>query len=182
MAEVTSFTKERILELFGVGADIEATQAEVLAALAELKAELEKNNAYLTDLNQQTLPKLQQDLSESNNRVSDLNDNVLPNLADTLADNEALLEDMNTVTLPLMQSDLYAGLENARALTMQFFSDEPPESTEDRDLQVGDVWYDTNDGNRTYKWTGTEWSTYSINVSDLVVSVKQFKSGKHLIY
>jgi hypothetical protein len=32
-----------------------------------------------------------------------------------------------------------------------------PETAADVSLETGDVWYDTNDGNKLYLWTGTEW-------------------------
>ncbi len=32
-----------------------------------------------------------------------------------------------------------------------------PETSDDVPLEVGDVWYDTNDGNKLYLWSGAEW-------------------------
>lgn len=32
-----------------------------------------------------------------------------------------------------------------------------PETSDDVALEAGDVWYDTNDGNKLYLWSGTEW-------------------------
>lgn len=38
-----------------------------------------------------------------------------------------------------------------------FWQDDPPMDNEDNNLQVGDIWFDTNDGNHMYRWNGSAW-------------------------
>lgn len=47
-----------------------------------------------------------------------------------------------------------------------------PETAADVALETGDVWYDTNDGNKLYLWSGTEW-VYSpdADITDSVTAV-----------
>ena len=60
------------------------------------------------------------------------------------ADKEALAIDLSRI-------------EAASGKKRVFRQDEPPENNTTNNLIVGDLWYDTNDGNKVYYWTGLEW-------------------------
>lgn len=84
-----------------------------------------------------------------------------PDLAQELADNETAID--------LLQVDLAAaaaavaalqdGVENAQASadgkTRVWYQDTPPAGA---DHKVDDTWFDTNDGNRIYRWNGSTWA------------------------
>jgi type I restriction enzyme R subunit len=41
--------------------------------------------------------------------------------------------------------------------TRAFYQDEPPTSTSNYTLKTNDLWFDTNDGNKPYRWSGSAW-------------------------
>jgi hypothetical protein len=41
--------------------------------------------------------------------------------------------------------------------TRSYWQDEPPTGTTERPLVEGDIWFDTNDGNKMRRWSGTAW-------------------------
>jgi hypothetical protein len=42
-----------------------------------------------------------------------------------------------------------------------FFQTEPPGNTQEYSLRANDLWFDSNDENRSYRWTGSQWQESS---------------------
>ena len=182
MATVTSYTKERIAELMAGWEGVSVSQEAIHQAILTIKAELEAQNVDLTEFKQVILPQLEAELAAGSVAVSELNDTTLPNLEQELNDHNAQLEELNTVTLPNLSADLYSGIENSLIRPQVFFADEPPTDTEDRALQVSDVWYDTSQGHKQYMWNGVEWSPFTVDIPDLSLTVRKFNTSTHMIY
>lgn len=184
MASVTSLTATRILELMAQWDGTVLGLEEINAVVADLNTKVETSQFNLTQFHEETLPALQEALAEGNAAVTDLHENTIPDLESNLADNNAALDNLNTVTLPALQADLAAGIENSLVRPQYYFNDDPPaeDPIEEFYLNVNDVWYDTNNGNKQYRWDGTQWVTFSIDIPDLSLTVQKFKTSTHLIY
>lgn len=156
MAQVTSLTAARILELAAGWDGVSGEQSELRALIADLNVSLETNQAGLEELNSISLPNLRSDLADNAIALSDLNDTVIP--------------------------DLNSSVEVAKILPRTFFSDVAPTDTAERALQVSDVWYDTAHGHKQYMWNGVEWATFQVDIPDLSLTVQKFKTSTHMIY
>jgi hypothetical protein len=184
MAQVTSYTAQRIMDLLGGIDEVEVKQEGLDALIAQLRLIVEGNDALQTELNNVVLPQLQQALGENDNKVNDLNDNVLPNLELTLAQNEAAIEDIRTVDLPSLTEGLANNVENLLTRPKVYVQAEAPTNpdADERDLVVGDTWFDSDDNNVQRIWNGVEWSTLNVEVHDFSLTVRKFMTSTHLIY
>ena len=184
MASVTSLTATRILELMAQWDGTVLGLEEINAVVADLNTKVETSSFNLTQFHEETLPALQEALASSNTAVSDLNETKIPDLESALDSNQSALDELNSVTLPSLQADLAAGIENSLIRPQTYFADDPPaeDPIEEFYLNVDDVWYDTNDGNKQHRWDGTQWVTFAIDIPDLSLTVKKFKTSTHLIY
>lgn len=184
MATVTSLTATRIQELLAGWEGIGLSQDEINALVIQLKTNVLEMNASLEHFNEVTRPKLEADLAAGSVAVSDLNDNVLPSLQGQLDQASLDVLDLVTVTVPSIQADVEATLINVAERPNVYVQDEPPENPDenDRELVVGDSWFDSNDNNRQRIWNGVEWSTFNVDVADFSLTVKSFMSSKHQLY
>jgi hypothetical protein len=184
MAEVTSLTEQRIMQLASEWVSVADNQETTAAFVGMLKTFLEQNQAKLSELNEQTIPQLLETLAANEISVSELNENVLPDLQSALDENATALADLNTVAIPALQIGLENEIENARARPHVYVQPEAPTNPDedDRYLVVGDSWFDSDDNNRQTVWNGVEWSTFNIDIPDLSITVKKFKTSTHMIY
>lgn len=111
MAEVTSLTADKIMDLVGNWQGVLDAQAVLDGRITQLNSDWAGAQVALDDLNNTVLPQFQAELSANNVAVSDLVDTVLPNLQTTLDANVAALNDLNTVDLPALNASLAANSE-----------------------------------------------------------------------
>lgn len=182
MATVSSFTEAKIRELLSGWEGVALDQEQINIIIDQMRIRQDALEVEITEFNDVTLPQLRDDLAAGSIRVSELNDTTIPNLEQKITVNEGDLQDLNTVTLPALRSDLDSSIVNSLSRPQMFFADEPPVSTVDRELQVGDVWHDTNDGNKQHRWDGTAWVSFSVDVADFSLTVKKFLTNTHQIY
>ena len=182
MAAVVSLTEHKIRQLLGSWEDLALSQDDI----NELVNRLNLNNEQLTnvvdDLKNNVIGDLQNRLSDNEQVVADLNENLVPNINSAMDQFHQEMDNVNSVILPNLRADLNSGIENSLIRPQTFFSDEPPESTEDRELQISDIWHDTNDGNRQHRWDGTQWVTFTVDIADFSVTARKLISTRHLIY
>lgn len=182
MATATSLTKERILEL-AAGWDAVQEAQDVLTATVEgLSTTLQSQQADLNEFNNTTLPNLQNTVSNNDTQIQDIKDNAIPDMQAILAEHDSRMDSLDQIQLPAIVQDLSDVAANAGAIPQIFFADDPPENTDDRDLQINDVWYDKNDGYKQYNWDGTEWMPFNVDIPDLSLTVKKFKTESHEVY
>lgn len=182
MATVVSLTEAKIQELMAGWESVGLSQEQINALVIQLRNAVDSQGAVLTEFNEVTLPQLRADLTAGSIVVSELNDTTIPSLQQTLDAHDLTLTNLNTVTLPALRTDLDSAIENSLVRPQTFFSDEPPVSTEERDLQIGDVWHDTNDGNKQYRWDGVAWVTFSVDIPDFSITARKLISNRHIIY
>lgn len=184
MAEVTSLTAERILQITGQYSGIPAEQEDLRALIALLRTYLEQNQAELTEIRESTLPSLEAILSENDLALSDLNTNVIADLDARLEQNSASLEDLETVTLPALQESLSNNTQIVLESPKVYVQNTPPENPDEdyRDLVVGDSWFNPDDNNVQKVWNGVEWSSFNVDIPDLSITVKKFNTSTHMIY
>lgn len=184
MATVVSLTKQKILELAEEWESVSNSQSQVNALITQLQSLVDSNSQTLTQLQSASIPQLLQQLEEGALRVAELNDQVLPGLMQTLADNALTIQNIESVDIPALQMDLASGIENSLNRPQVYFSDEAPTNPdeEERELQVSDVWYDTNDGHKQYMWNGVMWAVFTVDIPDLSLTVVKFKTSTHMIY
>lgn len=186
MATVVSLTEQKIRELVAGWEDVELTQAQIQSLVAQLLTGQASVEATILNLEETVLPQLRADLEAGSIAVSDLNDNVLPDLETTLAENQAALQDLTTVTIPALEHAVDAGVENMLTSQHTYVQDEPPTSPDDdeRELVVGDIWHDSNDGNKQYRWDGAEWVLFAVeaNIPNISELVEESLSPEHTIF
>lgn len=184
MASVTSFTATKIQSLLAEYEGISLSQQEILSLLQQLFVDTESNDAQMTELREVILPQLQDDLAANSIELDTLADTTLPNLQADLAQASLQLENINTVDLPSMRQDLDAEITNNLDRPKTYVQpDEPTNPDEDnRDLVVGDSWFDDDDNNKQYVWNGAQWSTFSVDVADFTLTAQKFKTSTHMIY
>lgn len=182
MATVVSLTEPKIRELLGNWEDLALTQDEVNEIINRLSLNQESLNNQITDLTENKLPELRERQDANNQVIADLNENVIPNIDNAIDQMQQDVGNLTNVTLPSIRADLESGIVNSLVRPQTLFSDEPPESTEDRELVDGDIWHDTNDGNRQHRWDGSQWVTFSVDVADFSITARKLISTRHLIY
>lgn len=184
MPTVTSLTATRILELLTGFDGLAEGQAVLDGIIAGLSSSISQHQGELDNLNNVVLPELNENLASNQVLIDDLNENVLPGLQASLDAANADIEDINSVVLPALSTDLGSLSDLAIDQPQVFRQPEPPtnDDIEFRDLQLGDVWYDTDNGNAQYMWNGVEWSTFGIDIPDLSLTVKKFNTSTHMIY
>lgn len=187
MATVTSLTAEQIAEIASGWEAVMAEQQQLKAQVSDLESRLLISQQILHELRQMDIPELQQLLDNAAITVGNLNDNVVPILQQGISSNATTLDDLRFAQLPGLEENMDGLIERP----MHFFSDEPPpEAPEDielggRVLQVDDIWHKTVEGVdtlETYRWTGTEWQRFDIEIRDLSITVQKFKTSTHQLY
>lgn len=185
MATVTSLTETKIRELLAGWESVDLSQDEINALVKQLRTSQDTVTAEMSELKNSTIPQFQNDLAANSAAVSDLNDNVLPSVQANLDQNNLQLQNLTTVDIPELQSGLNNEIANTAARPKVFVQpDEPPayDDLEERDLVVGDVWYDSDDNNMHRIWNGVEWTTFKVDIPDFSLTVRKFLSTSHLIY
>ena len=99
-----------------------------------------------------TTPKLA-DLSVTNGKIVSVDASKITNLNSTIIDSGGISWDM-------LGPDVGSVIESKSSLIYQ---DTEPAGT---NFEVGDVWFDTNDGNRMHTWDGTSWETFQETTMD----------------
>lgn len=178
MGTIITLSEERILELAAGWAAVSEQQDALNGQVSSLETAHDEQTSALNELHNFTLPELQSNLAENAVAVSNLNDTVLPDLNASLNDAALAIQNLNEVTIPGMQ----IGIDGATSRPQVFFQPEPPEVANGRDLDVNDVWYDTDDGNKQYIWNGVEWSTFNVEIHDFSITVRKLMSSTHMIY
>lgn len=184
MATVVSLTESKIRELLSEWDDITLTQEEINSLIIQIAQEQDSVTVRMDELNNEVLPQLQQDLAQGSILVSELNDTKLPQLQQSLEQARLELQGINEVDIPALQAGLDAQIVNYRERPKVYVQPEPPTNPdqEERNLVVGDSWFDSDDNNRQRVWNGVEWSTFGIDIPDFSVTVRKFMSTTHLIY
>jgi hypothetical protein len=80
----------------------------------------------------------------------------------------------------LAQAD--AAFAAAHDNTMTFFQTSAPTGTSDRPLRTDDLWYDTDDGYKQYRYDGSTWVTFDVTISDFSLTARKFVTTTHLLY
>ena len=184
MAEVTSYTATKILELLQGLAAVESGQQTLQAVIQDLTETLDAAEAERIRLQQEVLPVLQADLINNQLLLDELNETTLVNLRQELENSEATIEDLRTVTIAALQQELASAVQTLAERPIVYNQPDEPTNPDinDRYLIVGDTWFDTDDGNKQDMWNGSTWSTYAVDIPDLSLTVRKFKLGTHLIY
>jgi len=183
MATVTSLTEEKINELMAGWESVGLSQEEINALVIQLRDAQQAADAALQELNQSTLPTLRQDLAENDIKVSELNDQ-LPDLHTRLEQSEARIDDVLSVDIPSLQESLNNQIVNAIERPKVYVQPDEPTNPDidERDLVVGDVWYESDNNNFQRIWNGVEWTTFKVDVADFSLTVKKFMTSTHMIY
>ena len=184
MASVTSLTATRIQELLSDWQQIGLSQAEINALVIQLTTSVDSMDASLTNFNENVRPTMEMELAANAMAVSDLNDNVLPVLQQDLDTASTTINDLVGVVVPSLQESVANTTLNVNERPNVYVQEEAPENPDDndRELVVGDSWFDSNDNNRQRIWNGVEWSTFNVDVADFSLTVKSFLTGTHQIY
>ena len=185
MATVVSLTETRIRELLAGWEEVGLSQDRINALIGQLWTSQGTVTSRLEEFENVTLPSIRQDVDEASTRVSALNETVLPDLAADLEQAQLQIENFATVEIPNVQIGLENTVENIRARPQVFVQpDEPPawDDLEDRDLVVGDTWFDSDDDNTQRIWNGVEWTTFGVEIPDFSLNVRKFLSTTHMIY
>lgn len=184
MATVVSMTEDKIRELLAGWEGVSLSQDEINSILSQILIRQDSDSAELADFRNNSLPQLYADLEEGSNRISDLNDNVLPNLQNDLIQAQQDVENMRTVDIPSIQDTIANELENTATRPKVYRQPDPPDNpdVDDRDLVVGDTWFDSDDNDTMRLWNGVEWSTFAIDIPDLSLTVRKFNTSTHMIY
>lgn len=185
MATVVSLTEAKIKELLAGWEGVSLSQEQINALVAQLWTSQATLDAMMETLREVTLPQLQGDLDANSTKVSELNDTILPNLEADLEQTSLELQNLVAVDLPSIQQSIDNEVELTRERPKVFVQAEPPpayDDLEERDLVVGDTWFDIDDNNKQYIWNGVEWSTMNVNIGDFSLTVRKFLTTKHQIY
>lgn len=185
MATVISLTEQKIRELLAGWEEVGLSQDQINALVAQLWTDQVSVNTRMEEFENVTLPSIQQEVGAASNRVSELNETTLPNLAADLAQANATIENLVTVDIPEIQAGLINEIENTQVRPQVFVQAEPPPAYDDlaeRDLVVGDTWFDSDDNNMQRIWNGVEWSTFGIDIPDFSLTARKFLSTTHMIY
>lgn len=184
MAAVTSYTADRIQELMSSLPALGGAQEALSVVMNELRTILESNDVSMIELREEILPQLQASLDANDVLVADLNNTTLPDLRTALDQAAAELENLQSVTIPNIALDLSNNIENVEARPNVYVQPEAPTNPDedDRDLVVGDSWFDSDDNNFQRVWNGVEWSSFKVDIPDLSLTVHKFKTSTHMIY
>lgn len=185
MATVQSLTAAKIEELMAGWEGVEFSQEQINSLVSQVWTSQATLDALMEDLQNITLPQLEVILQENNISLSDLVDNVLPGLQSDLDAANAQIENLQTVEIPAIQASLINEIEGSAVRPKVFVQpDEPPayDDLEERDLVVGDTWFDSDDENKQYFWDGAQWTRLVTDVADFSLTVRKLISSTHMIY
>lgn len=184
MATVVSLTQTKIEELMGGWMGVSLSQDEINAVVAQIVTDLQTNGAMVQNFENVVVPELLAQTEAGVFALDNLVTNQLPALELQLEANALELENINTVVLPDIREQLMSTIINAVDRPSVYVQPEAPQNPDENEryLVVGDVWHDSNDDNRARIWNGVEWSTYQIDIPDLSLTVKKFKTSTHMIY
>ena len=113
-----------------------------------------------------TTPKLA-DLSVTNGKIVSVDASKITNLNSTIIDSGGISWDM-------LGPDVGSVIESKSSLIYQ---DTEPAGT---NFEIGDVWFDTNDGNRMYTWNGTSWVTFQETTMDEALGLIDNKNSVYM--
>ena len=184
MATVISLTEQKIKELLAGWEGVALSQDEINALVLQLQTNVESQGASLTNFNEVVRPQLEADLAAGSIKISELNDTTIPNLQAELAQAQDEVQDLVTITVPALQQEMANTSTNVNERPNVYVQPEAPTNpdVDDRDLVVGDSWFDSDDGNKQRVWNGVEWSTFNVDVADFSLTVRKFLSSTHQIY
>lgn len=186
MATAVSLTEAKIRELLSGYEGVALSQDEINALVGQLLISQQSVSSQMQTLEQQTIPQLLADLAAGDIRIAELNDTVIPTLQADLAEHDLAIDNLNTVTIPALQADLASTSQNVLDSPQSYYTVTAPTNPDEdnRDLVVGDAWYDPNDNNKPYMWNGVEWTAIagSGDVADFSLTAQKFKTSSHMIY
>lgn len=184
MATVQGLTATRMQELAAGWTDVDANQTDTDVVVNGLKISQETFNALFTTFLNATLPQLLEALAGNEIRLDDLNDNVIPDFQNWLDALELAIENLQTVTLPELEQELNNEVEGNAARPKVYTQPDEPENPDidDRDLIVGDVWFDSDDDMKMRLWNGTEWSLMDVDTEMLAEIVRNNVSPNHTFF
>lgn len=184
MGTVTSLTADKIQELASQWEGVAANQGDTDVEVNGLRVSHETFNSLFTTFINATLPQLLEAIAGIDINIGDLNDNVIPDLLNWLDQLNLAIQNLQTVTLPELEQDLVNEIEgNAARPKVYVQPDEPTNpDIDDRDLIVGDVWFDSDDDMKMRLWNGTQWSLMDVDVDQLVSVVRDNLSPDHAYF
>lgn len=185
MATVVSLTEARILELLNGWNAVGLTQQDIYTLLSQIGSSQNEVDAAMQEFREVTLPSIQEDVNEASNLLADLNENAIPNIQAELDQTRSELQDALNVDISGLQDGLLNGIEELRSRPKVFVQPDEPEpydDLEERELVVGDTWFDSDDDNRQRIWNGAQWSTFGVDIPDFSLTVKKFLTTTHMIY
>ncbi len=183
MATVNGLTAERMMELVSEWTQIKARQDALAAQIADLQADYTGQSDIIDEFTGMTLPELMALLEAQQSTVVDLTDQQAA-LDQTLAENKLIIDGIQQVDVQSLQDQIYSQQQQFDEIPTEFNQPEAPVDGDDPDraLVIGDRWFDTDDGNKEYRWTGTEWVESGLSIPDLSITVQKFKTSSHMIY
>jgi hypothetical protein len=184
MATVVSLTEAKIQELLAGLQGIGLSQDEINALVIQLRSMVESQGVTLDEFQNNMIPTFVNQLNANDAIVANLNDNILPGLETSLDNAQADIQDMATVTIPGLQTMVSSNAQNLLESPKVYVQPDEPTNpdADDRDLIVGDTWFDSDNNNTQKMWNGVEWSTYAVDIPDLSLTVQKFKTNTHMIY
>lgn len=185
MATVVSLTETKIKELLSGWEGVSLSQDEINILVQQLLESQAAVDAAMLAIKEVTIPGIQTELAANDVKLAELNDTTLPGLNATLDQTRLELANVKDVEIPALQTNLAAEIQSTIERPKVFVQNEPPppyDDLEERDLVVGDTWYDSDDNNRQRIWNGVEWSTFNVDIPDLSLTVKKFKTSTHMLY
>lgn len=184
MATVVSLTKTQIEELLSGWEEIGLSQDQINGLVIQLQTRVISQEAYLENFLEVVKPEMEAQAAAAAIELSDLKDVTLPALQADMDQANIDVETMMTVTIPSLQNDVISTVTNVNERPSIYVQpDEPTDPDDDeRDLVVGDTWFDSDDDNTQRIWNGVEWSTFKIDVADFTLTAQKFKTSTHMLY
>lgn len=183
MGVAVSLTEEKIQELMAGWQAVADRQDELNAQIAELKGQVLTYQSYLEEFTNMTLPEIESLVTANDLEVSDLKDNTVVDLGAQVDQHELNLANINDVDIPALQENVVLIGSNLASVGVPYRQAEPPlDDDPDYPILVGTAWYDEDDNNKEYRWSGTAWVEAGGTVADFSLTAQKFKTSTHMIY
>lgn len=182
--EVTTYSVDAITELFAAYGDAVGGQNAINQMVQDLQVSMGQGMDRITNFEQFLLPEFQEQMEANNIALAEMRDNLAENLRQSLDQNTAAIKLLTDSIIPELKDDLEDTAEQVRDSPKSYYSSTAPTNPDEtgRPLVVGDSWYDEDDSNKAYTWNGVEWTTFTVDVGDISVSVGNLKTATHMIY
>ena len=137
------------------------TALDVSAALSAITGELERSQLFI-DLGRRV------ERIETDAYIQNLTSGVYKSQLDQLSAATASINSQIT-SLRAVNGNTATLLTDLRTRSgkqpVTFFQDAAPASNANYTLAIDDIWYDTNDNNKRYRWTGSSWQEQALTVA-----------------